>query len=151
MRLFLSPPYISLFTFYNMHRISVHPLSVSMLRVMLSSIFVVAGISHFSETTHTVQRLENAPLGSYASIFGSPDHLVIASGAVMIISGLLFMAGIKTRWNAVILTLVLIPITLTVQVGDSTSIGPLFKNIAIQGGLLFFILNPIPTANKNPK
>lgn len=134
-----------------MHQISVDPRSVSLLRVMLSGIFIVAGISHFSHTTSTIQRLEEAPFGSYALQLGRPDFLVLASGAVMVVSGLLFMAGVKTRWNAIILTLLLVPITFTIQVGDPASIGPLFKNIAIQGGLLFFILNRIPTSKKHLK
>jgi putative oxidoreductase len=40
-----------------------------------------------------------------------------------------------------VLLAVLIPITITVQVGQINTLGPLFKNIAIIGGLLFFILN----------
>lgn len=49
--------------------------------------------------------------------------------------------GYKTKWAAMVLMAVLTPITLTVQVGQITTLGPLFKNIAILVGLLFFILN----------
>jgi len=39
--------------------------------------------------------------------------------------------------------LVLIPITLTIQVGQVQTMGPLFKNIGLAGGLLFFAMNDI--------
>ncbi|WP_425338228.1 DoxX family protein, partial [Tamlana crocina] len=63
------------------------------------------------------------------------------SGIVMLVAGLAFFAGFKTRWAAAVLLAVLIPITLTIQVGQAHTMGPLFKNVAIMGGLLFFILN----------
>ena len=59
----------------------------------------------------------------------------------MVAAGFLFLIGYKTKWAAITLMMVLVPITLTVQVGQITTLGPLFKNIAILGGLLFFILN----------
>lgn len=59
----------------------------------------------------------------------------------MLIGGLAFLVGYKTKWAAMVLIAVLIPITLTIQVGQMNTIGPLFKNIAIMGGLLFFIMN----------
>lgn len=67
--------------------------------------------------------------------------LIILSGIAMLAAGFLFLIGYKTKWAALILMAVLIPITLTVQVGQITTLGPLFKNIAILGGLLFFVLN----------
>lgn len=59
----------------------------------------------------------------------------------MVVAGFLFLIGYKTKWAAITLMAVLIPITLTVQVGQITTLGPLFKNIAILGGLLFFVMN----------
>jgi len=47
--------------------------------------------------------------------------------------------------------LVLLPITLSVQVGQIETLGPLFKNIAIMGGLLFFIINKTPNILKLSK
>lgn len=55
----------------------------------------------------------------------------------MLIAGLAFILGFYTRYAAIILALVLLPITLSVQVGQIETLGPLFKNIAIMGGLLF--------------
>lgn len=124
-----------------MHQVKLHPYSVPVLRVMLSGIFIMAGASHLISAKQTLHRLENARLGEYAQYFGNPEFLVYTSGGVMLVAGLLFMVGIKTRMTAGILALVLIPITLTIQVGQTSSLGPLFKNIAIMGGLLFLILN----------
>jgi putative oxidoreductase len=47
------------------------------------------------------------------------------------------LLGYRARWAAVLLILGVIPITITIQIGRST-LGPLFKNVAIMGGLLFF-------------
>lgn len=134
-----------------MHKVKLHPYSVPVLRVMLSGIFLMAGASHLISADQTLQRLENTRLGEYARYFRNPEFLVYASGGVMFVAGLLFIAGIKTRLTAGILALVLIPITLTIQVGQVSSIGPLFKNIAILGGLLFFILNDFQRLKDNNK
>lgn len=53
----------------------------------------------------------------------------------------IFLMGIFTRWSALVLFLVLIPITITVQLGNGIFHGPLWKNVALFGGLLFFIIN----------
>lgn len=109
---------------------------------MLSLIFIVASLSHLLKTEKTISRLEQAHFGYIGSFFGPPQILVILSGIVMLVAGLFLLFGYKTSWAAVVLIAVLIPITLTVQVGQMATIGPLFKNVAILGGLLFFSLNP---------
>ena len=114
--------------------------SIQLLRVMLSGIFLVASLHHLLNIEKTVKRIDQANFKGVAYFFGNPEILVILSGVVMLIAGFGLLIGFKTRWAAIILMLVLIPITLTVQVGQITSLGPLFKNIAIAGGLLFFIL-----------
>tara|TARA_R110002020_G_scaffold293535_6_gene509281 strand:+ start:29763 stop:30047 length:285 start_codon:yes stop_codon:yes gene_type:complete len=86
-------------------------------------------------------KMEQANFKGIAYFFGEPKWLIILSGIVMLVAGFTFMVGYKTKWAAIILLTVLIPITLTVQVGQITTLGPLFKNIVILGGLLFFILN----------
>ena len=134
-----------------MHLVKLHPLSVPLLRVMLSGIFLVAGGSHLLRANATAQRLENARFGEYALYFGSAHFLVLASGGIMLFAGLLLLAGIKTRLAAGILVLILLPITFTIQLGQVSSLGPLFKNIAILGGLLFFILNHFPQTSKKKK
>ena len=121
--------------------ISVSRRSVQVLRVMLSGIFLVASFNHLLNIEKTVNRIDQANFKGIAYFFGNPELLVMLSGVVMLIAGIALLIGFKTRWAATILLAVLIPITLTVQVGQITTLGPLFKNIAISGGLLFFILN----------
>ncbi|OBX24926.1 putative oxidoreductase [Gelidibacter algens] len=115
--------------------------SIQLLRILVSGIFLVAGFNHLLNVEKTAQRIEQANFAGFANFFGEPQWLIILSGIVMLVAGFLFLIGYKTKWAAIILMAVLIPITLTVQVGQITTLGPLFKNIAILGGLLFFILN----------
>ncbi|MGO3155597.1 MAG: DoxX family protein [Mesonia sp.] len=122
-------------------RISVNARSVQLLRIFVSGIFLVAGFNHLLQVEKTAQRIEKANFKGIAHLFGDPQWLVILSGIVMLSAGFLFLMGYKTKWAALILIGVLIPITLTIQVGQITTLGPLFKNIAILGGLLFFVLN----------
>ncbi|QTY27672.1 DoxX family protein [Flavobacterium sp. CS20] len=108
---------------------------------MLSLIFIVASTNQFFNTEKTVSRIENASMGFIGNILGTPETAVILSGIVMLIAGISLLMGFKSRIVAIVLIAVLIPITLTIQVGQISTLGPLFKNIAILGGLLFFTLN----------
>lgn len=133
------------------NEIQVNRRSVQLFRMMLSGIFLVASFSHIVKVEKTVQRIEQANFKGIAYFFGEPKMLVIASGIVMFIAGTGLLLGYKTRWAAMILAAVLIPITLTIQVGQITTLGPLFKNIAILGGLTFFILNDFNNPENNNK
>lgn len=115
--------------------------SVVILRIMLSLIFIVASTSHFFKLEQTVKRIEAANFSFIANIVGTPEIAVILSGIVMLIAGVALLIGFKTRVSAIILIAVLIPITLTIQVGQVATLGPLFKNVAILGGLIFFSIN----------
>ena len=108
---------------------------------MLSLIFIVASISHFTNTAETVSRIENANMGFIGNVLGSPEIAVVLSGIAMLIAGIALLIGFKTRIASIVLIAVLIPITLTVQVVQMATLGPLFKNVAILGGLLFFSIN----------
>jgi len=119
--------------------------SIQLLRIMVSGIFLIAGFNHLVEVEKTVNRIEHAQFKGFAMFFGNLEILVILSGVVMLLAGISFMIGFKTRWAAIVLLAVLIPITITIQIGQINTLGPLFKNIAIAGGLLFFILNDIKT------
>ncbi|PTX43626.1 putative oxidoreductase [Christiangramia gaetbulicola] len=123
------------------NKIQINRRSIQLLRILISGIFLVAGGNHLLNTEKTVRRLEQASFKGIAYFFGDPEWLVILSGIVMLAAGFLFLIGYKTRWAAIVLLLVLIPITLSVQVGQINTLGPLFKNIAILGGLLFFVMN----------
>ncbi|WP_108424832.1 DoxX family protein [Flagellimonas amoyensis] len=115
--------------------------SIQLLRILVSGIFLVAGFNHLLNVEKTAQRIEQASFKGIALFFGEPEWLIILSGIVMLIAGFLFLIGFRTKWAAIVLMAVLVPITLTIQVGQITTLGPLFKNIAIFGGLLFFVLN----------
>lgn len=128
--------------------ITVSRRSIQLLRIMVSGIFLVAGFNHLVHIEKTTQRIEMAQFKGLALFFGNLEMLVILSGIAMLIAGLSFLIGFKTRWSAIVLLIILLPITLTIQVGQITSLGPLFKNIAIAGGLLFFIINDIQTFKK---
>lgn len=127
------------------NKILVSYTSIKVLRIMLSGIFLVAGANHLFNVEGTVNKMDQASLKGMAYAIGNPEYMVILSGIVMLIASISLIIGFKTRYAAAILALVLIPITITVQVGQMSSLGPLFKNIAIMGGLLFFILNDFNT------
>lgn len=112
---------------------------------MLSGIFLVASVNHLINVEGTVNKMDQASLKGMAYAMGNPEYMVILSGIVMLIAGISLLVGFKTRYAAAILALVLIPITITVQIGQMSSLGPLFKNVAIMGALLFFILNDVNT------
>ena len=124
------------------NKVEVNRSSIAVLRVMVSLIFIVASLNHLINTDKAVARIENAKFGALGHLLGPPEISVIASGAVMLLAGIALAVGFKTKWSALLLILMLIPITLTIQVGQMATLGPLFKNIAILGGLLFFVLNP---------
>lgn len=115
-------------------------LSYMLLRILGSGIFLLAGSSHLMNTAGTAARLEAAPFGYFATALASAESLVMLSGIALLGGGLLLLIGYQTRYAAFLLTVVLVPITLTVQISPD-SLGPLFKNIAIMGILIFFILN----------
>lgn len=117
--------------------------SILLFRIMLSGIFVVAGISHLLHPHGVTQRITDAKNADFARLFGDPHALGIWSGYALILFGMTFLLGIYTRWSAVILFVMLIPITITIQMGNGWMHGPLWKNIAIFGALLFFIFNNI--------
>ncbi|HLF52904.1 DoxX family protein [Flavobacterium sp.] len=116
-------------------------ISVLISRVCLSGIFITAGISHLIQPEKVAGRIQSAAFHSFASFFGDPHLLGIVSGYALLIGGMAFLLGIFTRWSALLLFLVLIPITITIQIGNGLFHGPLWKNIALFGGLLFFIIN----------
>ncbi len=124
------------------NKVEVNRSSIAVLRVMVSLIFIVAILNHLINTDKAVARIENAKFGALGHLLGPPEISVIASGVVMLLAGIALAIGFKTKWSALLLIVMLIPITLTIQVGQMATVGPFFKNIAILGGLLFFVLNP---------
>ncbi|HLR31764.1 MAG TPA: hypothetical protein VK074_04705, partial [Fodinibius sp.] len=69
------------------------------------------------------------------------DFLVIPSGIIMVLAGIALIVGYHTQKAALLLILILIPITITVQTQGLHTLGPLFKNIGLLGGLIYFSAN----------
>ncbi len=88
-----------------------------------------------------MSKLENSPMGFIGNILGTPEIAVILSRIVMLIVGVSLLLGIITQIASIVLIAIVIPITLTAQIGQLPTLGLLFKNIAILGGLLFFSIN----------
>ncbi len=116
-------------------------LSVLLFRILLSGIFISAGITHLMHPDQVTSRIPKVTFDFLSSFFGDPHLLGVLSGYALLFGGLAFLMGVFTRWSALVLFLVLIPITITVQLGNGLFHGPLWKNVALFGGLLFFIIN----------
>lgn len=126
-----------------MENIRVSKRSITVLRVMLSGIFLVAGINHVLFPKMVASRLVESSIYKNILFIVNAKTLVIATGVGLLIGGLFFIANRYTGIAAMVLLALLIPITISVQLEGWHTSGPLFKNIAIAGGLLFFILNKI--------
>lgn len=112
-----------------------------MFRVMLSGIFIVAGANHLFKPAAIAGRLENAPLSFLATWAAPPETLVLLAGVALLAGGLALLLGLRTRAAAMLLIALIIPITLTVQVGRLATLGPLFKNIGLTGALIYFAVH----------
>lgn len=121
--------------------VTVNGFSVLLFRVCLSAISVTAGITHLTKPLTIAERIDNAALHRFALSFGDPYRLGLISGYALLTGGMALMLGILSRWAAAGLFLVLLPITITIQLGNGPLHGPLWKNVALLGGLLFFIIN----------
>lgn len=115
--------------------------SVLLFRILLSGIFITAGITHFLQPDQIASRIPPAAAGFFASFSADPHLLGLLSGYALLLGGIALLLGIFPRWSAIVLFLVLIPITITVQMGNGIFHGPLWKNVALFGSLLFFIIN----------
>ncbi|MBZ4330160.1 DoxX family membrane protein [Corallococcus sp. AS-1-12] len=120
----------------NLHAPGLRAATQVAFRGLFSLIFLTAGAKHLLAPDTIVGRLAEAPGAALVSGLASPRMLVVLSGAVLLLGGVALLTGTLTRWAAVALFAVLVPITLTVQVGAAGGMGPLFKNVALLGGLL---------------
>lgn len=122
-------------------KMEINKTSIVIFRIMLSLIFLVAAINHLVSPAKVAARLAKAEMGFLATSLASPESLVTLAGIGLMAGGLLLLTGFKTRLGAAILILIIVPITLTVQIGSPEGLGPLFKNIGLLGGLIFFFFN----------
>jgi len=110
-------------------------------RVLFSLIFLVAGFGHFAQSEVMIRRLVEAPLGDIATAVAPASVLISATGVVLMAGGAFLAAGYRTRLAALALIAVLIPITGTVHLAPGPEhVGPLFKNVALIGGLIHFAI-----------
>jgi putative oxidoreductase len=114
------------------------PLADLTFRVLFSLIFVGAGLMHLVRPGELIARLLDAPLAWMATAVGPPHLLMVVTGLIMLPAGLGLMLGFWTRLSAVVLIALLIPITVVIDLGHTQNMGPLFKNIALFGGLIHF-------------
>ena len=104
-------------------------------RLFYSSIFLLAGPSHFSATAIGYAAAQGVPMASIA---------VPLSGIIAFVGGLSIALGYKARWGAWLLVLFLVPVTLTMHrfwgLNDPQSAmmhqAMFMKNLALLGAAL---------------
>lgn len=114
-------------------------LSDPIFRVCLSLIFIIGGLGHFGRHETMLERLESSPWFDLVNSVGQPSFFLYLSGIVFCIAGAGLLLGLFTRLSALALFLTLIPITFVIHIAPDHT-GPLFKNVAILGGLIHFIV-----------
>tara|TARA_B100001057_G_C22654259_1_gene873336 strand:+ start:455 stop:913 length:459 start_codon:yes stop_codon:yes gene_type:complete len=111
-------------------------------RLSISLIFMIGGLGHFFAHQHMLGRMHLSPWRSYVELVGNPSVLLWLSGAIFIAAGITLALGWMTRISAAVLFLTLVPITVAIHVAPGHT-GPLFKNVAILGSLIFlFVRGP---------
>lgn len=130
-----------------MSEITVSKKSIVVLRLMLSGIFVVGGANHVLAPNGVAKRLMTSSMYEFFPSLIDPKFLVVASWVALLIGGFLLLTNQYTRYAAILLLALLIPITISVQMQGLETMGPLFKNVAIAEALLFFINNRFENVN----
>lgn len=125
-----------------MEKINVNKNSVLVFRILLSLIFLVAGFNHLLQPEKVSEKLDKAMMGDTVLWIASPQTLVLLAGAGLLIGGLALLLGLRTKWAALLLIAIIIPISISTQIGNPEGLGPLFKNVGLLGGLIFFFYNP---------
>ncbi|MBW8294383.1 DoxX family membrane protein [Sphingopyxis sp.] len=106
-------------------------------RIALSLIFIIGGLGHFVQLDEMLQRIDESPWRDQVVAIGDdPGMLLWLSGGVFILFGLLLALGLVRRLSALLLFVTLVPITVSVHNAPGY-VGPLRKNVAILGALLF--------------
>lgn len=113
----------------------------AILRIAVSLIFIVGGLGHFVELDQMVQRIVESPWRDQVAMIGDPAILLWLSGGVFILFGLLLAWGLLQRLSALLLFVTLVPITISIHIAPG-HVGPLLKNVAILGALIFLYAQP---------
>lgn len=118
---------------------TLRPAADTIFRVLFSLIFVTAGVNHVLQPATVATRLRAAPLASLLTSFAPAEVLVVATGVALLAGGVALLVGAHTRIAALVLAACLVPITVTIQLAPG-QMGPLFKNVALLGGLAHFAI-----------
>lgn len=110
----------------------------TLFRVLFSMIFVMAGFKHIFAIEAVTHRLSQTSTASFLNQVMPLEIHVFLAGIVLFVFGLGLLLGSWTQFSAFVLIGVLIPITISVQMEGKETLGPLFKNIALLGGLIYF-------------
>ena len=112
---------------------------LTILRVFTSLIFIYASTNHFFQHDKIFGKISKTTAYQLLQSESLFKAAILISGIGMFIGGVALLAGYKNRLAAIVLLIMLIPITLTVQLDNFSELGPFFKNVAIVGSLLFII------------
>lgn len=111
----------------------------TILRVFTSLIFIYASTNHFFQSDKIFGKVSKTAAYQFMQNKSLLEASILLSGITMFVGGIALLAGYKNKLAAIILLIMLIPITLTVQLDNFSDLGPFFKNVAIAGSLLFII------------
>lgn len=109
-------------------------------RVTTSLIFIVGGLGHFAAHDYMLERMAESPWRDVVGMIGDPSWLLWLSGGVFVIFGITLALGYLTRISALLIFVTLVPVTIAVHIAPG-HVGPLLKNVAIMGALLYFYAN----------
>ena len=108
-------------------------------RVFTSLIFIYASTNYFFQSDKVFGKVSKTAAYQFVQNKSSFEACILLSGITMLVGGIALLAGYKNKLAAIVLLIMLIPITLTVQLDNFSDLGPFFKNVAIAGSLLFII------------
>jgi putative oxidoreductase len=111
----------------------------TILRVFTSLIFIYASTNHFFQSDKIFGKVSKTAAYQFMQSKSLFEACILLSGITMFVGGIALLAGYKNKLAAIVLLIMLIPITLTVQLDNFSDLGPFFKNVAIAGSLLFII------------
>lgn len=113
--------------------------SFVLFRVFTSFIFLYAGVKHLLHPEKIFSRIKESTLYGFLPQAQLFHFSILLTGVLMIAGALLLLAGKFQKQAALVLLLMLINITLSVQLENLNDLGPFFKNVAIAGSLIYII------------